>query len=54
MGEGTIDWKKVIGTANANGVKHYFYEQEEPFTRPILDSAKISADYLTKLASNYS
>ena len=43
VGEGTIDWKKVIGTAHANGVKHYFYEQEEPFTRPILDSAKISA-----------
>jgi sugar phosphate isomerase/epimerase len=50
VGEGTIDWKKVIGTANANGVKHYFYEQEEPFTRPILESAKISADYLSKLA----
>jgi len=50
VGEGVIDWKKVIGTANANGVKHYFYEQEEPFSRPILDSAKISADYLTKLA----
>ena len=49
VGEGTIDWKKVIGTAKANGVKHYFYEQEEPFTRPILDSAKISAGYLTKL-----
>jgi len=49
VGEGTIDWKKVVGTANANGVKHYFYEQEEPFTRPILESAKISADYLSKL-----
>jgi sugar phosphate isomerase/epimerase len=49
VGEGTIDWKKVIGTAKANGVKHFFYEQEEPFTRPILESAKISADYLTKL-----
>ena len=49
VGEGTIDWKKVIGTAHANGVKHYFYEQEEPFTRPILESAKISADYLSKL-----
>src|SRR6187549_43060 len=49
VGEGTIDWKKVIGTASANGVKHYFYEQEEPFARPIMDSAKISADYLSKL-----
>jgi sugar phosphate isomerase/epimerase len=49
VGEGTIDWKKVIGAANANGVKHYFYEQEEPYTRPILESAKMSADYLSKL-----
>jgi sugar phosphate isomerase/epimerase len=50
VGEGTIDWKKVIGTAHANGVEHFFYEQEAPYTRPILDSAKISADYLSKLA----
>ena len=50
LGEGTIDWKKVIGTANAKGVRHYFYEQEEPYTRPILESAKISADYLSKLS----
>src|ERR1043165_8934946 len=49
VGEGTIDWKKVIGTAHANGVKHYFYEQEEPYTRPVLESAKMSADYLGKL-----
>ncbi|HET9475630.1 MAG TPA: sugar phosphate isomerase/epimerase, partial [Steroidobacteraceae bacterium] len=49
VGEGVVDWKKVIGTAKANGVKHYFYEQEEPFTRPILESARISADYLSKL-----
>jgi len=50
VGEGTIDWKKVIGTAHANGVKHYFYEQEEPYTRPILESARMSADYLGKLS----
>lgn len=50
LGEGTVDWKKVLGTAHANGVKHYFYEQEEPFTRPILESVKMSGDYLTKLA----
>jgi len=50
LGEGAIDWKKVIGTAKANGTKAFFYEQEEPFTRPILDSVKISGDYLTKLA----
>jgi sugar phosphate isomerase/epimerase len=49
VGQGTIDWKKVVGTAHANGVRHYFYEQEAPFVRPIMESAKISADYLRKL-----
>jgi sugar phosphate isomerase/epimerase len=49
LGEGVTDWKKVITTAQAHGVKHYFYEQEEPFTRPILESVKISGDYLKKL-----
>jgi sugar phosphate isomerase/epimerase len=50
LGEGVTDWKKVLGKAHASGVKHYFYEQEEPFTRPILDSVKMSGDYLTKLS----
>ena len=51
LGEGVVDWKKVIGTAKANGTKAYFYEQEEPFTRPILDSVKISGDYLHETRS---
>ena len=42
--------RRCIGTAKANGTKAFFYEQEAPFTRPILDSVKISGDYLTKLA----
>ncbi len=50
LGEGVVDWKKVLATAHANGVKHYFYEQEPPFSRPILDSVKMSADYLGKLS----
>jgi sugar phosphate isomerase/epimerase len=49
LGEGVIDWKSVIGTARKNGTKAFFYEQEEPFTRPILDSVKISGEYLQKL-----
>lgn len=49
LGEGSVDWKSVLSTARKNGTKAYFYEQEEPFTRPILDSAKMSAAYLAKL-----
>jgi sugar phosphate isomerase/epimerase len=50
VGEGIIDWKKVIGTAKSYGTKAFFYEQEEPYTRPVLESAKMSADYLSKLS----
>jgi sugar phosphate isomerase/epimerase len=50
VGEGVIDYRKVIATAKANGTKAFFYEQEAPFTRPILESAKMSADYLSKLS----
>lgn len=50
VGEGVVDWKAVIGTAKKNGTKAFFYEQEAPYTRPILESAKMSADYLKKLA----
>jgi len=50
LGEGTVDWKKVLGTAKKHGTKSFFYEQEEPFTRPILESVKISGDYLKTLA----
>jgi sugar phosphate isomerase/epimerase len=49
LGEGVIDYKKVIATAKANGTKAFFYEQESPFTRPILDSVKMSGAYLQKL-----
>jgi sugar phosphate isomerase/epimerase len=49
LGEGVVDWKKVLGTAKANGTKAFFYEQEAPYTRPILDSVKMSGEYLQKL-----
>ena len=49
LGEGTVDWKSVLGTAKKHGTAAYFYEQEEPFTRPILESVKMSGEYLQKL-----
>lgn len=49
LGEGTVDWKSVLGTAKKHGTVAYFYEQEEPFTRPILESVKMSGAYLQKL-----
>jgi sugar phosphate isomerase/epimerase len=50
LGEGVTDWKAVIGTAKKHGTKAFFYEQEAPYTRPILDSVKMSGDFLSRLA----
>jgi sugar phosphate isomerase/epimerase len=50
VGQGTVDWQSVIGAAHRNGVQHYFYEQEPPFKQPILESARISANYLSQLS----
>jgi sugar phosphate isomerase/epimerase len=49
LGEGVIDYRKVIATAKKNGTKTFFYEQEAPFTRPILESVQISGKYLQTL-----
>jgi sugar phosphate isomerase/epimerase len=49
LGEGVIDWPKVIGTAKAVGVKTFFYEQEAPYTRPVLESVAMSGKYLQNL-----
>jgi sugar phosphate isomerase/epimerase len=44
-----IDWKKIFAAAPAAGVKHYYVEQDM-WDRPSLESARISFDYLNKLA----
>lgn len=47
VGNGLIDWKRVIDLAEKIGVKHYVVEQDYNFIngKP-LESAKVSADYL--------
>jgi sugar phosphate isomerase/epimerase len=47
VGSGTIDWKKVITTARAQGTKHAFVENDHP-TDPLI-SARTSEAYLAKL-----
>jgi sugar phosphate isomerase/epimerase len=48
VGSGQVDWKKFFAACNPKYIKHYYYEQEN-FERPILESAKISFDYLSAL-----
>jgi sugar phosphate isomerase/epimerase len=49
VGNGVIDWKKIFAAAPEAGVKHYYVEQDM-WDRPSLESARISFDYLNKLA----
>lgn len=49
LGHGFIDYTPILSTARSIGVQHAFAEQEAPYVRPQLDSAKVSFDYLNSL-----
>lgn len=48
VGSGQIDWKKFFGSLDKSQIKHYFVEQEN-FDKPVMESVKISHDYLAKI-----
>ncbi len=50
VGNGSIDWKKVLDAAQKNGVEHYFVEQDES-ERPPIESLKISYNNIEALPS---
>lgn len=50
LGHGMIDYGPIFAAAAKSGLKHYFAEQEGPFTRMSeLDAARQAYDYLSKL-----
>jgi len=47
LGRGTVDYKPIFAAAKAAGLKHYFAEQEGPFSRMSqLEAAQVAYDYL--------
>jgi sugar phosphate isomerase/epimerase len=46
VGSGTIDWNRIFAAAKKTSVAGYYVEQEPPYERPPLESARISYDYL--------
>ena len=48
LGNGVIEWAKVLRAASAAGVQHYFVEQDQTPGDP-LDSLRQSMEYLKKL-----
>jgi sugar phosphate isomerase/epimerase len=49
IGNGVLDWAKILKAAHAAGVKHYFVEQDQTPGDPV-ESIKESAAYLAKLS----
>jgi sugar phosphate isomerase/epimerase len=50
LGHGTINWKKVFAAAKKASIKHYFVEQEAPFTDlPVMEAIKVDYDYISNL-----
>ncbi|HKS95454.1 MAG TPA: sugar phosphate isomerase/epimerase [Terriglobia bacterium] len=47
VGQGAMEWKRLLQAAMASGVKHYFVEQDL-CERPQLESARISYQYLSR------
>jgi sugar phosphate isomerase/epimerase len=47
LGHGMIDYRPILAVAEKNGLKHYFAEQEGPFSRMSqLDAARQAYEYL--------
>ena len=49
VGSGTLDWAKILPAAYAAGVRHFYVEQEPPFTIPRVEAARKSHDFLARL-----
>jgi len=50
LGQGSIDFKKILDTARSNGMQYYIVEQERYDNTTEMDSAKADADYLKNFA----
>lgn len=49
VGSGVLDWGKILPAAYKAGVRHFYVEQEPPFTIPRLEAIGRSAEYLRAL-----
>lgn len=49
LGQGTINYPRLLSTAIDNGMKYFFVEQSRFYHETPLQSAKVNIDYLKKL-----
>ena len=50
VGSGKTNWPQVLAAARAAGVRHYYIEQEPPFTLPRMEAVRRNHAYLAGLA----
>ena len=48
LGAGIVDWNALLGAARAAGVRYAFVEQEAPYSKPPLESARLNLDFLRR------
>jgi sugar phosphate isomerase/epimerase len=49
IGDGKLDWARILPAAYKAGVRNFYVEQEPPFAMARIDAVKRSYDYLVKL-----
>jgi sugar phosphate isomerase/epimerase len=50
LGRGTIDYAPIFAAANANGLEHFFAEQDGPYSRmSALEAAAVAYEYLRRI-----
>jgi sugar phosphate isomerase/epimerase len=49
IGDGKLDWAKILPAAHKAGVRNFYVEQEPPFAMARIDAVKRSYAYLEKL-----
>ena len=49
VGSGTLDWSAILPAAYSAGVRHFYVEQEPPFTMARIEAARKGHDFLAGL-----
>lgn len=49
MGTGKVDWPKVLAAAHAHGVRHFYVEQDPPFSIPRMQMIAEAYSYLSRV-----
>jgi sugar phosphate isomerase/epimerase len=52
IGQGIIDWKRLLPAAYAAGTRGFYVEQEDPFTRPPIEVMADNYNYLANLKTH--